>query len=288
MTTFKGYFYFLFCLPVVFLVGCSKDDKEPEDLCVYVESAGQEAEVFNTSTINFQKSDTLVVIVEGGVVDEGSASGDYVVQTDGDLEVSLSDTANNVYYVTATENGTGGLFVSDNTLATSGVSGSSTLVYIYANVVIHDREVNWSVYDDQNAIITVDDDDLEDEISTDLIFRKIYSPRTYLLDYTTTGFPNYGSLKLIFRDLDGQRDTVAGTFVEQIVSGDTIVDVRYSDESRRYQFNRTRSDRNLAILWEDLTEEYKEEYPDQSITRVIEGTTIIYSDVSYSLVETDE
>ena len=270
------------CLFLLSMLACNDDNDDPSDLQVYVQSAGASAGLYNGSTINFLATDTLIVTVEGGIIAEGSALGDYIVETSSNLNVSLSDTADNVYYITASEAGTGRIFIADDTFSYS--SDLSGLTYIDATIVIHNPKIKWTVLISVNDTVETEDEALSADIADSLTRRDIYFPASYIFEYATTDFPGYGFLQAVFNGVNNQRDTVAGTFIEKLSSGgDTLVNLIYNDQSFLYTYRQSIT--STTTITEDLTEEYQNKYPDRTITKVLDVSAVRYSSVTLQLVE---
>ena len=284
MKNYTFYHILSFCLSILLFWSCNDDDDiKQENLQVFVEAGGKTAELTNGATVNFLKTDTLILTVEGGIIAEGSALGDYIVSTSttDNLHVGLSSKADNVYLVTASDYGRDKLLITDG-----GNDDNDT--YILVSVNIYNPTMSWTMHNNTQDTIDVDSEEVSGEITEELIFKYINSPSKYILEYLNTEFPLYGLLSVIKTDNSNVRDTTYGTFVEQISSGDTLVTMKYDTESYSFRYNETVGMGNYATLTQDLTEEYQNKYPNQSIRNVKDVTSIYHSEVSYELVEVEE
>lgn len=284
MKNYKFYSTLSLCLSILLFLGCNKDrDIQTENLQVFIKAGGKTAELTNGGTVNFLKTDTLILTIKGGIIAEGSALGDYVVTTSttDNLHVELSSGADNVYLITASDYGTDRLLITDGS---NDVSGT----YIRASVNIYNPTMSWTMQINPYDTIDVDNEEISGKIEEDLIFKYINSPSKYNLEYLNTEFPRYGLLSVINIDSSNVRDTTYGTFVEQISTGDTLITMKYDTENYSFQYRKTVGKSNYATLTQDLTEEYQDKYPNQSVRKVLDVTNIQSSKASYELVEGEE
>ena len=247
--------------------GCKDDEPEntgEEYIKIYFSYQDSDTEQLasDNDTVVINVGDTLFVSVE---ITEGEDLGFSSVQVYVTDNLETEETGDYEYRCIARETGIAliSAYAKDSYLSLPDLTDN-----LYVNIAAPSYLL--LITEEPSFVIDVEDEGLKTEIKTEL--EQLYAPDFYnfytLTCNTTTG----GDLQLV----TAQNDTITGTFTSSDVF--TLSDLTMSYDNSTYSFTveQKEADSDYYYLKQDLTEEFRAEYPTEVINEVsITTLTII-------------